>query len=453
MGPGGTGARMVDETEVLVIGGGIVGTSCAFYLARAGVAVTLIEREDSICPVGGSSYGNAGLITPSDVYTVPAPGVLGRGLGWLLDDSSPLYIKPRLDARLARWLLLFSTAALEAPMRMSMPTLRALGVEGMAAYEELDSLGELDAGYRHNGILSLYLTEGSFGAAVADIEPLRAFGVESEALDAAGVRERVPAASAAVTGGTFAPDDACVDPCALTRQLARLAEERGATVLTATEAVAFDCLGRRVVSVATTRGRIAAQTVVLAAGVWSADLGRWLGLDLPLVPAKGYSITIRRPEGVPADFALYLPEGHACVTPFGDELRLSGTLELSGMNRRILPNRLDGIQRGVARFLSGVEGAERLAIWRGLRPTTPHGRFPALAPHPPPRQPHRGHGPLHERRHVRARHRPPRGPARRRREPADRPAAAARRPLPGSGADARAARRGRAQSPGERGRW
>ena len=143
---------MGGETEVIVIGGGIVGTSCAFYLAPAGRAVTLIEREDSICPVDASSYGNAGLITPSDVYPVPAPGVLGRGLAWLVDDASPLYIKPRLDPRLARWLLLFSAAAREAPMRRSMPTLRALGLEGIAAYDELDALGELDAGlpaHRH----------------------------------------------------------------------------------------------------------------------------------------------------------------------------------------------------------------------------------------------------------------------------------------------------------------
>ncbi|HJW74279.1 MAG TPA: FAD-dependent oxidoreductase, partial [Thermoleophilia bacterium] len=363
----------VTRTEVLVIGGGIVGTSCAFYLARSGREVTLIEREDSICPVEASSYGNAGLIMPSDPYPVPVPGVLGRGLAWLLDDSSPLYIKPRLDPRLARWLLLFSLAAREAPMRRSMPTLRALGEEGIAAYEELDALGELDAGYTHNGILSLYLSQRSFDSAVADGESLQALGVTSEAIDAEGVGKRVPAALPGVAGGVFAPEDAHVDPCALTRQLAQLAQKHGATVATATEAVGFDCLGRRIVAVATTRGRLEAEQVVLAAGVWSADLGRRLGLDLPVVPAKGYNITIPRPEGVPEVHPLFLPEGHVCVTPFGDELRLAGTLELSGMNRRILPNRLDGIQDGAARFLCGVAGAERLGIWRGLRPMTPDG--------------------------------------------------------------------------------
>jgi D-amino-acid dehydrogenase len=361
------------RTEVLVIGGGIVGVSCAYYLARSGREVALIEREDSICPTEASSYGNAGLIMPSDPYPVPVPGVLGRGLAWVLDDSSPLYLKPRLDPRLARWLLLFSLAAREAPMRASMPTIRALGVESIAAFDDLEALGELDAGYRRNGILSVYLNHASFDAALADEKSLRGFGISREAIDAQGVRQRVPAALPGVAGGILAPEDAHVDPCALTRQLAGLAQKLGATVATGTEAVGFDSLGRRLVSVTTTRGHYEAQEVVLAAGVWSTELGWRLGLDLPVVPAKGYHVVIPRPQGVPEDYPVYLPEGHVCVTPFGDQLRLAGTLELSGINWRILPNRLDGIQDGAARFLSGVAGAERLAIWRGLRPMTPDG--------------------------------------------------------------------------------
>ena len=104
---------MGGETEVLVIGGGIVGTSCAFYLARAGRTVTLIEREDSICPVGASSFGNAGLITPSDVYPVPAPGVLGRGFGGLVKTASRRLLRPRLNARRAGGLFRLAAAPQE----------------------------------------------------------------------------------------------------------------------------------------------------------------------------------------------------------------------------------------------------------------------------------------------------------------------------------------------------
>ena len=184
-------------------------------------------------------------------------------------------------------------------------------------------------------------------------------------LDGEEVRRRVPAAKPTVAGGVHASEDAFIDPCAVTRELARQAEKHGAKVLTETEALGFVWGGRRVTEVITTRGRFAPETVVLAAGVWSAPLARQLSLDLPLEPAKGYSITVQRPEGVPEQFALYLPEGHACVTPFGDRLRFAGTLELSGMNRRILDNRVAGIRRGVGRFLEGSEDAEPLQVGGG----------------------------------------------------------------------------------------
>jgi D-amino-acid dehydrogenase len=360
--------------DVLVIGGGIIGVSCAYYLARAGREVTLIERDEAVCPVGASSYANAGLVMPSDPYPLPSPGVLGQGMKWLLDSSSPLYIRPRPSPALARWLLGFAAASRESRMRRGMPVLRALGVEGLKAFDEVCESGPVEAGYKHTGILSLYLTQAALEAAAAGAAPLKeSFGIEAEVWDSAAVHERVPAVLPDVVGGVFTAEDGHVDPMELTRALAHAAADLGATMLTATEAVGFTRAGRRVTGVMTTRGMLRAETVVLAAGVWSGRLARGLGLSLPLEPAKGYSVTVRRPEGVPGDLALYLPEGHACVTPFGDGLRFAGTLELSGMNRRVLTNRVAAIRRGAGRYFAGVETAPPTALWRGLRPMTPDG--------------------------------------------------------------------------------
>jgi D-amino-acid dehydrogenase len=362
------------EHEILIIGGGIIGAASAWYLARDGRAVTLIERGETVCPVEASSHANAGLVMPSDPYPLPSPGVLGQGIKWLLDSSSPLYIKPRLSPSLLRWLLGFAAASREGPMRRGMPVLRALGTEGLKAFDELPKTVNEEAGYHHTGILSLYLRQEALEAAASGIDEMRAgFGVDAEVWDAATVHRRVPGALPGVVGGVYTGEDGYIEPRRLTSSLSAMAAQEGATVLTSTEVIDLSREGRRVTGVMTTRGPMQAETVVLSAGVWSGALARRLGVALPLQPAKGYSIDVGRPEGVPDDLALYLPEGHACVTPFGDALRFAGTLELSGMNYRVLPNRVGAIRRGAALYFGGVDASPPRGLWRGLRPMTPDG--------------------------------------------------------------------------------
>ena len=364
----------MSERDVVVIGGGIIGASCAYYLAREGVQVSLIERDEAICPVDGSTFANAGLIMPSDPYPLPGLGVLGQGLKWLIDSSSRLYIRPRPSPASADWLARFAAGSREAAMRRHKPVLRSLGTEGIKAFDELHASGKLDGGYQHNGILKLYLSQTSFEAAKADAEASRkSLAVQSEALDNAAVRKRVPAALPVVAGGMLYAEDAHADACAFTRELARLAAQSGATVLTATEALGFRVAGRRLTAVTTTRGTIQVCTVVLAAGVRSAALARPLGLRLPLQPAMGYSLTLKRPAGVPEDLPLYLPEGHVSVTPCGEHLYLAGTLELSSINDRMLTKRLQAIRAAAGRLLAGTATGEPVQIWHGLRPTTPDG--------------------------------------------------------------------------------
>jgi D-amino-acid dehydrogenase len=253
-----------------------------------------------------------------------------------------------------------------------MPVVRKLGVAAGALYKDLDKAG-LRGGYESNGILNLFITESAYQDAIRDFEPLKVFDVKTEAVGREGVRERVPAALPGVVGGTYEPEESQCDPAAMTCELARLAGENGATILTQTEALDFTVASRRITSVYTTRGSFEPITVVLAAGIWSRSLAKRLRLNLPLQPAKGYSITIPRPEGVPEHLPLYLSEPHICVTPYGDELRLAGTLELSGLNYRVMENRVAGIRRGANEFLGGVKHSEPLRVWRGLRPLSPDG--------------------------------------------------------------------------------
>ena len=205
-----------------------------------------------------------------------------------------------------------------------------------------------------------------------EAETLQAAGISARVLDENGARELEPALRPDIAGAVYFPEDAHLTPDRFVRGLARLAQERGVTVMPSTEVLGFERSGRRIAAIETTRGAVRASEVVLAAGSWSPALGRQLGVRLPIQPAKGYSVTCDTPPGGPR-LPMLLGEARFAVTPMGDALRFGGTLELAGLDLTINRVRVDAIQRGWRDYLA-VPGELRLRqIWRGLRPCTPDG--------------------------------------------------------------------------------
>ncbi|MGH7418943.1 MAG: NAD(P)/FAD-dependent oxidoreductase, partial [Candidatus Rokuibacteriota bacterium] len=196
-------------------------------------------------------------------------------------------------------------------------------------------------------------------------------GIAAKVLDAEGARTLEPALRADLAGGVHFPDDAHLTPDRFVRGLARVAEGLGARLLTGTEVLGFTRRGRRVGKVETTRGDLAADQVVLAAGSWSGQLAADLGLELPLESAKGYSVTCERPLGGPR-MPLLLGESRVAVTPLDDALRFAGTLELAGLDLSINRRRVAAIRRAVPHYLFEERYTVR-EIWRGLRPCSPDG--------------------------------------------------------------------------------
>jgi D-amino-acid dehydrogenase len=331
--------------------------------------VTLVEKDD-IC--AGASYGNAGLVVPSYAIPLAAPGVLTRGLKWLLDADSPLYIKPRLDLELLRWLWQFQVASHEGPMRRGIPVLLSLGRTSHALLKELVASNDLQCGYEQKGWLMLFNSRGGFEEGCREAALLQEYGVESQRLDAAGVRRMEPNVTSSVIGGIYYPEDAHLIPNRFVWELARLAESLGATIQTGTEVLSLETSGRRISGVVTTRGDLHPDQVVLAAGAWSPIVARDLRSRLAIQSAKGYSITVRSPSTRP-HVPLYLSESKVAVTPMGEMLRLSGTLELAGLDLSVNRRRVAAIQRATRQYLLGMETLELMEIWRGLRSVTPDG--------------------------------------------------------------------------------
>jgi D-amino-acid dehydrogenase len=362
----------VSGRAIVVVGGGVVGVSSAYYLAREGWDVTLLDKGE-IC--SGSSYGNAGLIVPSHVVPLAAPGVWWQGVKWMLDPESPFYIKPRASLELARWLWRFRAACAPARMRRAMPLLRRLGVESLELYrdlaKELEKAG-VDFGFRQPGSMTVFFTAEGLAHGREEARLLGSAGVTVEMLDGPAARAAEPALRPGVVGALFCPEDALMVPDRFVKGLAQLAAALGARIVTGAEALGFRTAGGRVTAVETTRGTLPADTVVLAAGAWSPAIGRALGLRIPIQPAKGYSLTYRRPPRGPA-IPLLPAEGRFSITPMGEFLRFGGTLELGGMDLTINRRRVDALRRNALRCIEGADDLELLEIWRGLRPCTPDG--------------------------------------------------------------------------------
>ena len=362
---------MTGRTDVVVVGAGPVGACCALELARSGASTVLLEKETEVCPPVSGAYANCGLLVPSDATPLAAPGVLGQGLRWMLDASSPFYIAPRPSPALARWLWLFRAACSAERARAAAPVLRALHVASARLHDELAAGDGGRWHFHHGGELQVYETAAGLAAAAEEVEQARALGARADEVTAAEARRLFPNLVCEVAGAFLFPEDGHLDPMRFTRAVAGLAADAGATVVTGAEALSLEPApeGVRVLS---TRGTFAAGQVVLAAGAWTPFLTRGLGLRLPIEPAKGYSVDVDRPADFP-ELPLYLGDAHVVLTPLEDRLRLGSTLELSGWDMRVRPKRVAYLREGGRRAIGLPSDGPVRQLWRGPRPVTPDG--------------------------------------------------------------------------------
>lgn len=360
---------MKNEPDVLIIGGGAIGICSAYFLADKGLSVSIVEQGEI---ASGCSGANAGLIVPS--YSVPLakPGALSKGLKWMLKPQNPFYIKPRIATSLFSWLWQFRKACKPQKMNQGLSVLYNLNYASSELFDNLIKRESLACNYRKDGWLMVYKTELGFQEALEETRLLLPYDIELKILSSEEALDMEPALRPEICGGIYYSGDSHLDPARFLRALAERLQERGVFISENTEVLKFEKSGNNITAVQTTFDYFQPKQIVIAAGAWSSRLVQKLGLKLPVKPARGYSILIKRPEACPS-LPLYLSETKVAVTPLEDVLRFAGTMEFVGMDFNINSRRIDAIKQAAEEYLLQIENLDIVKTWLGLRPCTPDG--------------------------------------------------------------------------------
>jgi D-amino-acid dehydrogenase len=359
----------VDDPDVLVIGGGVIGLCSAYYAIKAGRRVVLVERGE----IGsGCSRGNAGWLVPSHCIPLAAPGAVKKALRWMWSSRSPFSIRPRLDWNLVCWLIAFASACDERKARASIPLLRDLTFASLGEFQELATSVEMGFGFQRKGSLMLYATGTGLSEGKRDADMLSDNGIASQPWSREEILHREPEITARIAGGIFYPDDHQIVPSDFTETLARTCRRLGASVLPGTAVTGFQVSNGTISSVRTTQGDFRPGTVILAAGAESPGLAAQLGIHLPIEAGKGYSFSVPT-SMLCLSRPILLSEAKVAVTPFDDKVRFAGTLELSGIDYRINLRKLEVIRENSSSYFSAKLPEVMNEAWSGLRPCTPDG--------------------------------------------------------------------------------
>lgn len=385
--------------SIVIIGGGVIGLSTAYYCLRRGHSVTVIERNGG--QRDGCSFHNAGMVVPSHFVPLAAPGMVALGLKWMWNPASPFYIKPRLNADLLSWGMKFWRAATPDHVRRAAPLLRDLSLASRDCFEAFandrsrrreaaDGAGAkspnppphaggcddtTDFGFVKKGLLMLCKERHTLDEEAKTAEQSRALGIPAEVLDAKQVAALDPGARLDIAGAVYFPKDCHLVPARFMAALQNEVERLGGKFLWNREVADWKIENRRIIAITDSKNaKIEADEFVLCGGSWSPLLAGKLGLNIPIQAGKGYSLTLQKPRQLP-EICSILTEARVAVTPMAGTLRVGGTMEIAGLNEDISPVRVQGIVNSFCRYFPEFrrEDFDGIQPWRGLRPCSPDG--------------------------------------------------------------------------------
>ncbi|CAH0129837.1 D-amino acid dehydrogenase [Pedobacter sp. Bi27] len=358
-------------SKVLIIGGGIVGLTSAYYLQKKGYEVTVLDKGDI---TDNCSFGNAGMIVPSHFVPLAAPGMIKQGIRWMFDSKSPFYVRPSLNGNLINWGLKFMKHATAKHVSQSAAPLRDLSLLSKKLYEGLAKEPDFDFELTNNGILAFYKTEKAGEEEAHLAARAIELGLDMAVLTADECRALQPDLKLDVLGAVHYRCDAHLYPTKLMNALLQYLLNNGVKIERGRAVDNIETAGNRIMKVFTGNTAWEADQYVLATGSWSPAVAKMADVKISLMPGKGYSFMEPEPQQrltIPA----LLCEARVAITPMNGQIRYGGTMELDKINTRINMQRVKGIVESVPAYFPDLNPAlpAEKDIWYGFRPSSPDG--------------------------------------------------------------------------------
>jgi len=361
--------------RVLVLGSGVIGTTSAWYLRQAGFEVTVVDRQPA--PALETSFANAGQL--SFGYTSPwaAPGVPFKAIKWLFEEHAPLAIRPTADMAQYRWLWQMLRNCTSARYAVNKARMVRVSDYSRDCINELRAVTGIDYEGRQLGTTQLFRTQQQLDAAAQDIEVLREYGVPYEVLDRQGIARVEPALAGKtemLVGALRLPEDQTGDCQLFTTKLAALAEAAGVEFRFDQDIASIQREGDRITGVRINGKLETADHYVVALGSYSPQLLAPLGMQLPVYPLKGYSLTLPITNAAMAPNSTILDESYKiAITRFEDRIRVGGMAEVAGFDLSLEPRRRATLEKVVKDLYPDGGDLSQASFWTGLRPATPDG--------------------------------------------------------------------------------
>jgi len=356
--------------HIIVIGGGIIGLCSAYYLFKEGHQVTIVDQSNLDM---GASYVNAGYLSPSHIIPLSAPGVMKKGLKWMFNSSSPLYIKPRLDLDFLKWVWAFNKSCNTSHVEKAIPSIKNISILSQELYYDIKEKENFGFHYKKKGLLMLCQTNEMLEEEIEVAHLAKSNGLDASEISLNELKKIEPNLNLNVKGATYFKCDSHTTPHEFMSDMKTYLDQHGVRFFKNEKVEDLIVEQGEIHSMITNNQELAADEFVLAAGSWSSFLSKKLGIKLLLQAGKGYRINTEKPTGI--TIPAILAEAKVAVTPMNGFTRFAGTMEIAGINHDVNKVRVNAISNAVSQYYPDIKltETEKDDAAAGLRPVSPDG--------------------------------------------------------------------------------